>query len=78
MYDLIIKCLAFKLETKPFSIEAARPSALAHLTCFLGCVWYYVACDCVGNLLDANTGRGKKKTKKPTLFILVFWVTHPR
>lgn len=62
MYDQIIKCLAFKQETKPFSIEAARPSALAHLTRFLDCVWCYVACDCVGILLDANTG-GEKKNK---------------
>lgn len=60
MYDLIIKCLAFKLETKPFSIEAARPSALAHLTCFLDYVWYYVACDCVRILLDG----GRKNTTK--------------
>lgn len=61
MYDQIIKCLAFKQETKPFSIEAARPSALAHLTHFLDCVWCYVACDCVGILLDANTGGGEEK-----------------
>lgn len=55
MYDQIIKCLVFKQETKSFSIEAAKPSALAHLTCFRGCVWYSVTSDCVGILLDANT-----------------------
>lgn len=55
MYDQIIKCLVSKQETKSFSIEAAKPSALAHLTCFWGCVWYSVTSDCVGILLDANT-----------------------
>lgn len=55
MYDQIIKCLVFKQETKSFSIEAAKPSALAHLTCFRGSVWYSVTSDCVGILLDANT-----------------------
>jgi len=62
MYDQIIKCLVFKQETKSFSIEAAEPSTLAHLTCFQGCVWYSVTSDCVGILLDANT------EKKSSLF----------
>lgn len=72
MYDQIIKCLVFKQDTKSFSIEAAKPDALAHLTCLQGCVWYSVTSDYVGILLDANT------EKKKPLFILQFWLTHPR
>lgn len=63
MYDQIIKCLVFEQDTKSFSIEAAKPDALAHLTCLQGCVWYSVTSDYVGILLDANTEK-----KKPCLF----------
>lgn len=52
--DNWMSCLWIK--TKVISIEAAKPSTLAPLTCFQGCVWYSVTSDCVGILLDANTG----------------------
>lgn len=70
MYDQIIKCLVFKQETKYFSIETAKPRTLALLTWFWGCAWDSVTSDCVGILLDVNS---EKK-----LFILLFWLTHPR
>lgn len=70
MYDQIIKCLVFEWETKSFSPEAVKPGTLAHLTCFLACVW------CLWQVIVCGDFAGCKWWKK--LFILLFRISHPR